>query len=90
MDSFASIVSPLITLTKKYKKFEWSKTCEKNFQMLKDRLTSAPILTLLEGTNRFVVYCYASCVGLWCVLTKHGKVIAYSSRKLKVHERNYG
>ena len=57
--------------------------------MLKDRLTSAPVLTLLEGTKGFVVYCDTSRVGLGCVIIQHGKVIAYASRQLKVHERNY-
>jgi len=36
-----------------------------------------------------VVYCDASQVGLGCVLMQHGKVIAYASRQLKVHEKNY-
>ena len=57
--------------------------------MLKDRLTSAPVLTLSEGTKGFVMYCDASRVGLGCVIMQHGKVIAYASRKLKVHMRNY-
>ena len=47
------------------------------------------MLTLLEGTKGFVVYCDASRVGLGCVLMQHGKVIAYYSRKLKVHKRKY-
>ena len=59
MDSFASIASPLTTLTKKSKKFEWFEACDRCFQLLKDRLTSAPMLTLLEGTKGFVVYCDA-------------------------------
>ena len=37
----------------------------------------------------FVVYCDASQVGLGCVLMQHGKILAYSSRQLKVHEKNY-
>ena len=89
MDGFASIVSPLTTLTQKSKKFEWSEACEKIFQLLKDRLSFAPVLTLPEGIKGFVVYCDASGVGLWFVLMQHGKVIAYTSRKLKVHEKNY-
>ena len=60
MDGFASIASPLSTLTQKSKKFEWSEECEKSFQLLKDKLTSAPLLTLPEGTKDFVVYCEAS------------------------------
>ena len=89
VDGFESIASPLTTLTQKCKKFEWSEACERNFQMLKDRLTFAPVMTLPEGTKDFVVYSDASRVGLGCVIMQHGKVIAYASRKLKVHERNY-
>ncbi|WMV24395.1 hypothetical protein MTR67_017780 [Solanum verrucosum] len=60
-----------------------AEACEKSFQKLKDRLTSALVLTLSEGTDDFVVYCDASRIGLGCVLMKNGKVIAYSSRQLK-------
>ena len=56
---------------------------------MKDRLTSALVLTLPEGTKVFTVYCDASRVGLECVLMQHGKVIVYASRQLKSHERNY-
>ncbi|WMV24759.1 hypothetical protein MTR67_018144, partial [Solanum verrucosum] len=54
-----------------------------------DRLTSAPVLTLSEGTDRFLVYYEASRVGLGCILMQNGKMIAYASRKLRVHEKNY-
>ena len=54
--------------------------------MIKDRLTSALVLTLPEGTKGFVVHYDASHVGLGCVFMQHGKVIAYASRNLKVHE----
>ena len=47
------------------------------------------MLTLSEGTKVFVVYCDTSRVGLGCVLMQHGKVVAYASRQLKVHEKNY-
>ena len=89
MDGFASITSRLTTLTQKSKKFEWSEAFEKRFQMFKERLTSALMFTLPEGTKGFVVYCDASRVGLGCVLMAHEKEIAYASRQLKVHERNY-
>ncbi|KAI3750999.1 hypothetical protein L2E82_21981 [Cichorium intybus] len=52
-------------------------------------LCDAPILTLPEGSEDFVVYCDASNLGLGCVLMQRGKVIAYASRQLKIHERNY-
>ncbi|KAH0725465.1 hypothetical protein KY284_001330 [Solanum tuberosum] len=88
VEAFSSTASPLMALTQKKAKFVWLEACEKSFQELKDRLTP-PVLTLLEGTNRFVVYCDDSRVGLGCVLMKHSKVIAYASRQLKIHEKNY-
>ncbi|KAH0632967.1 hypothetical protein KY284_035753 [Solanum tuberosum] len=56
---------------------------------LKKRLTTTLVLTLPEGTQGFVVYCDASRVGLGCVLMQNGKAIAYASRQLRVHEKNY-
>ncbi|KAJ0752837.1 putative nucleotidyltransferase, Ribonuclease H [Helianthus annuus] len=59
------------------------------FQTLKDKLCQAPILSLPDDTDDFVVYCDASHQGLSCVLMQREKVIAYASRQLKVHEKNY-
>ena len=67
----------------------WSKACEKSFKELKDRLTSAPVLILLEGNGGLVVYCDAYRVGLGYFLMKHGEGTAYASRQHKVHEKNY-
>ncbi|WMV57796.1 hypothetical protein MTR67_051181 [Solanum verrucosum] len=53
------------------------------------RLTTAHVLTLLDGSNGYLVYYDVSSVCLGCVLMKQGKVIAYASRQLKVHEKNY-
>ncbi|GKC05470.1 putative reverse transcriptase domain-containing protein, partial [Tanacetum coccineum] len=50
---------------------------------------SAPILALLERSKDFVVYCDASHKGLGAVLMQREKVIAYASRQLKIHEKNY-
>ena len=47
------------------------------------------MLTLTEGTKGFVVYWDASRVGLGWVLIQHGKVIAYASTQLEIHEKNY-
>ena len=69
-----SIASPLTTLIKMSTKFQWFEAYDKSFKMLKDRLTSAPILTLQEGMKCSVVYCDASRVGLGCVLMQHLKV----------------
>ena len=89
VDGFASIASPLTTLTQKSKKFEWSEACERSFKILKNKLTFAPVLTLPEGTKVFIVYCYACRVGLGCVLMQHGKMVAYASTQLEADERNY-
>ncbi|GJT05792.1 putative reverse transcriptase domain-containing protein [Tanacetum coccineum] len=62
---------------------------ETAFQTLKKKLCSAPILALLEGSENFVVYCDASHKGLGAVLMQKEKVIAYASRQLKIHEKNY-
>ncbi|GJV52775.1 putative reverse transcriptase domain-containing protein [Tanacetum coccineum] len=59
------------------------------FQTLNDKLCNTPILALPDGQKDFVVYCDASGIGLGCVLMQRGKVIAYASRKLKIHEKNY-
>ena len=47
------------------------------------------MLTLPKCVENYTVYCDASKVGLGCVLMQGGKVIAYVSRQLKVHEKNY-
>ncbi|GJW00168.1 retrotransposon protein, putative, ty3-gypsy subclass [Tanacetum coccineum] len=59
------------------------------FQTLKDKLCNAPVLALLDGPEDFVVYCDASGIGLDCILMQRGKVIAYASGQLKIHEKNY-
>ena len=69
--------------------FEWSENCEKSFQELKDRLTLAPVLKLSRSGEGYVVYCDESLVCLGCVLIQEGKVIAYTSRQFKIHEKNY-
>ncbi|GKC90745.1 putative reverse transcriptase domain-containing protein [Tanacetum coccineum] len=62
---------------------------ETAFQLLKQKLCDAPILALPEGNDDFVVYCDASIKGLGAILMQRMKVIAYASRQLKIHEKNY-
>ncbi|GJV44569.1 putative reverse transcriptase domain-containing protein [Tanacetum coccineum] len=62
---------------------------EAAFQTLKHKLCSAPILALSQGAENFIVYCDASHKGLGAVLMQNKKVIAYASRQLKIHEKNY-
>ncbi|GKB54590.1 putative reverse transcriptase domain-containing protein [Tanacetum coccineum] len=70
-------------------KFNWGEKEETAFQTLEQRLYSAPILALPERSENFVVYCDASHKGLGAVLMQKEKVIAYASRQLKIHEKNY-
>ncbi|GJR68967.1 putative reverse transcriptase domain-containing protein [Tanacetum coccineum] len=55
----------------------------------KKKLCIAPILALPEGSEDFIAYCDASKKGLGAVLMQREKVIAYASRQLKIHEKNY-
>ncbi|WMV46509.1 hypothetical protein MTR67_039894 [Solanum verrucosum] len=89
VEGFSSISSPLTKLTQKKDKFQWSNECEKSFSELKTRLTTTPVLTLPHGQDGYIIYCYASRVGLGCVLMQRGKVVAYASRQLKVNKKNY-
>nr|GEY62550.1 putative reverse transcriptase domain-containing protein [Tanacetum cinerariifolium] len=76
-------------ITQKKIKFEWGDKQEATFQLLKQKLCSAPILALPEGSEDFIVYCDASIKGLGAVLMQREKVISYASRQLKIHEENY-
>ncbi|GJS76126.1 putative reverse transcriptase domain-containing protein [Tanacetum coccineum] len=84
IEGFSLIYKPLTKLTQKDKKYEWGKEEEEAFQMLKQKLYSAPILALPEGTDDFVVYYDASLKGYGAVLMQREKVIAI--RNLVMHE----
>ncbi|GJU46407.1 putative reverse transcriptase domain-containing protein [Tanacetum coccineum] len=86
---FSKVAKPMTKLIQKKVAFEWGDKQEATFQTLKDKLCSAPILALPQGTKNFIVYCDASHKGLGAVLMQNEKVIAYASRQLKIHERNY-
>ncbi|GKB84579.1 putative reverse transcriptase domain-containing protein [Tanacetum coccineum] len=89
IDGFSKIARPMTKLTQKSMKFDWGEKAEVVFQLLKQKMCSAPILALPEGSENFVVYCNASHKGLGAVLMQREKVIPYASRQLKVHEKNY-
>ncbi|GKA61385.1 putative reverse transcriptase domain-containing protein [Tanacetum coccineum] len=86
--NFSKIVKPLTLLTQKNKKYEWGDKQEEAFRMLKEKLCNASVLELSDGPDEFMVYCDASNQGFGCVLMQIGKVIAYASRQIKVHEKN--
>nr|GFB76826.1 putative reverse transcriptase domain-containing protein [Tanacetum cinerariifolium] len=91
IEGFSKIAKPMTKLTQKKVKFEWGNKQEVAFQLLKQKLCSAPILALPEGSEDFIVYCQdcknrESLAGRSTTLEK---VISYASRQLKIHEKNY-
>src|SRR5580765_777218 len=89
IEGFSKIAGPLTKLTRKNQPFAWTEDCEQSFQEMKQRLTTAPVLTLPQENEPYEVYCDASYQGLGCVLMQHHRAVAYASRQLKTHERNY-
>ena len=89
---FANIASPLYSLTHDGMTFSWNGDCVNAFEMLKQCLTKAPVLSYpLFGPNaaEFILETDASAVGLGAVLEQDGHPIAYASRSLTKSERNY-
>nr|GFA89357.1 putative reverse transcriptase domain-containing protein [Tanacetum cinerariifolium] len=86
---FSKVTKPMTKLTQKKVEFEWGDKQEAAFQLLKQKLCSAPILALPEGSKDFIEYCDASNKGLGVVLMQRENVILYASHQLKIHEKNY-
>lgn len=89
LNGFSMIATPMTRLLQKDVKFEWTEKCQQSFERLKTLLTEAPVLVQPGSGKQFVIFNDASLNGLGCVLMQEGKVIAYASRQLKPHERNY-
>ena len=86
---YALIATPLTELLKKGIRIEWKPEHESSFSELKGYLVSTPILKLPDFTKEFEVVTDASKLALGGVLTQEGRRVAYTSRKLKDHEKNY-
>ncbi|KAK8700519.1 hypothetical protein V6N13_018914 [Hibiscus sabdariffa] len=89
VSGFSKVATPLTKLLQKGVKYEWSDARQQAFEKLKEALTNAPVLIQPVSGKEFVVYSDASYVGLGCVLMQEGRVVAYASRQLKTHEKNY-
>ncbi|GJU86632.1 putative reverse transcriptase domain-containing protein [Tanacetum coccineum] len=68
IEGFSKIAKSMTKLTQKGIKFDWGEKEENAFQLIKQKLCSAPILALPEGSEDFVVYYDASHKGLGAVL----------------------
>jgi len=89
IEGFSKIVAPLNQLTREDHPFTWMEQCDRSYEELKRRLTNAPVLIISDVNQSFDVFYDASYQGLGCVLMQNKKVVAYASRQLRVHERNY-
>ena len=88
MKDFSTITRLLTTLLKKNVSFQWNEACQCSFERLKEALTTSPVLALLIGNGGYIVYTDSLRQGFGCILMQTGKVIAYASRQLQLHEMN--
>jgi hypothetical protein len=79
VEGFSRSAHPITSLQKKRIKFEWTTKCENNFNLLKELLTSAPILKIAHRNENLVVCTYACKEGICGVLTQHGHAINYET-----------
>jgi hypothetical protein len=79
IEGFSKIARLMTALLAKKVEFKWTPACQESFEMLKQKLTTAPMLVLPDVHKPFLVYCDASYNRLGCVLMEEGKVVAYSS-----------
>ena len=89
IEDFSRLAALMTRLTLKEVEFDWDDRCEKAFQELRRRLTTAPILIVSDRGQGYRVYYDALKAGLGCVLMQSRKVVAYGSHQLKNHEQNY-
>lgn len=92
--NFATVIAPLTALLKKTcKTISWSIDCQNAWDIIKDKLVTAPILTRPDFDKEFIIQTDASDFGLGAVLTQmidqNEKVICYLSRSLTAQERKY-
>ncbi|GJR59259.1 putative reverse transcriptase domain-containing protein [Tanacetum coccineum] len=91
IEGFSKIANSMTKLTQKGVKFDWGDKQEAAFQLLKQKLCSAPILALPEGSEDFVVYYDASHKGLGVVLMKREKSLQHilNQKELNTRQRRW-
>ena len=86
---FAKIAAPLNDLLKKDVTYEWDNNCEKAFTELKNKLISAPVLSIPDQSKPFTLHCDASDLAIGAVLSQDDHPVGFTSRKLIEAELNY-
>ncbi|GJX79951.1 putative reverse transcriptase domain-containing protein [Tanacetum coccineum] len=89
IENFSKIAKPLTSLTQKNQKYEWGEKQEEAFQTLKDNLCNAPILSLPDGVEDFVVYCDASNQGLGCEIYHKSLQHIFNQKELNMRQRRW-
>jgi len=91
--NFSKIAKPLTMLTKKDNKFNWNTEQQNAFDSLKEKLTSAPVLSYPDFTRQFLITTDASDYAIGAILSQgpvdQDRPIAYASRILNKAEQNY-
>ena len=86
---FSTLAAPLTEVLKKNVGFQWGKTQEESCYILKNKLTSAPLLLLPDFDSPFEIECDASGIGIGAVLLQKNQHVAYFSEKLNRASLNY-
>ena len=91
--NFSEVAEPLINLTKKNVKFEWNDSCQKAFEILKDRITRAPILIHPDNSKSYILQTDASDFSVGAVLLQtcgeYNKPVLFLSHKMNEAQRKY-
>ena len=82
MKDFSTLVAPLTEVIKKNVGFKWGDEQERAFQLVKQRLTNASLLSLPNFAKMFEIECDTSGIGIGAILMQDGRPIAYFSEKL--------